>query len=163
MKATSELGDDADDEALVSKLAAIRDEKLADFLAFEDALKSGKAESFAALDKPVVDFEIFKKRIESFHVLTPLPDEEKRDDMHHCCTCRPYQDKAKCKHSIREGVAKGKIDDETNKSIEKRHKRGRTKGIQKGEALNMEPGQYRGDSSDDEAQAEATPVGEVAI
>ena len=154
IKATSELGDDTEVKDLVPKLVAFRDEKLIEYLAFEEALKSGKAERFKALDKPVVDFDIFMKRIESFHVLTSLPDEEKRCDMHHSCTCRPYQDKGRCKHSIREGVAQGKFDDETKKSIEKKHKRGRPKkGIKKGDALNMESYEYRNDSSDEEMYA----------
>ena len=54
IKATSELGDDTEEKDLVPKLVAFRDEKLIEYLAFEEALKSGKAERFKVLDKPVV-------------------------------------------------------------------------------------------------------------
>lgn len=154
MKAKLQIGEDATKEELVAKLAQIRDEKLAEFIPFHEALKSGTADSFASLPKPVVDFEIFKKRIESFYVLSPLPEHEKRKDMQHSCSCPVYQDHTKCKHSIREGVATGKMEDETKKSIEKKHKRGRSK--KSGCALEMEDWEYHDDSSDNEAYKKAS-------
>mmetsp|Transcript_15630 Transcript_15630/g.33814 ORF Transcript_15630/g.33814 Transcript_15630/m.33814 type:complete len:238 (-) Transcript_15630:4-717(-) len=156
IKAKAELGEDASGTDIAKKLSQIRDAKLPEFVSFYKALTSGTAQSFAALPKPVKDFETFKKRIESFHFLSALPETEQRPDMKHSCSCPAYQNTGNCKHSVKKGIDDRVIEDETKKSIEKKHRRGRPKKNNDG-ALVVEQHQYIGDSSDEDTYRRDPP------
>jgi hypothetical protein len=126
-----------------------RDEALKKFIEFEHALESGDRDAFAKLSSSVQSFDRFKKRLDSFHVVSELPNEEKRNDMCHGCTCPQCQDNAYCKHGLNEGIKAKFIVDPDASKMEKKKRRGRPRKA-KGRTLTRERGAYMSDSSKDE-------------
>lgn len=143
-----ETGTGTDVQRIKGKMAVYRDAALNDYIHFEKAMKIGSAASFKVLGSKADKFEAFKKRLDSFHAVTLLPENERRKDMCHCCSCPQYQKKAYCKHGYCEGVACNMIDDSASQSMEKKKKAGRPKKITA--ALDLEDHQYRDDSSDED-------------
>mmetsp|Transcript_39476 Transcript_39476/g.86629 ORF Transcript_39476/g.86629 Transcript_39476/m.86629 type:complete len:921 (-) Transcript_39476:58-2820(-) len=127
-----------------------RDEALQKYIDFEHGLRSG---DFLQLSNPVTSFDRFKKRLHSFHVVTKLPDDEKREDMCHGCTCPQCQEKAYCKHGLHEGRKAKLIVDPKDLRMDKKNRRGRPWKA-KGRTLMREPGTYMSDSSESESGGE---------
>lgn len=138
-------GTGTDVQRVKGKMTVYRDAALKDYILFEKAMKVGTAASFQALGSKASKFEAFKKRLDSFHAVTLLPENERRMDMCHLCSCPQYQKKAYCKHGYCEGVACKMIDDSASRSMEKKKKKGRSRKITA--ALDMEDHEYRDDSS----------------